>query len=251
MHYLAQEYAEIWRTPDKQGKLEPTDEREGFTKESPRITKNENGQLFAVMAYYQMHEIGILPDEFSFDFLKMLELSEVPFFPGLYYRRYKDSGIRQSHDNIVAIVAGSLLFRTHHAAMVGMHGLKYGWCFNVQEPNSWDIRTCLQGGDIAFIKLCNGWVPTIWEVLWFTIGRIVVPHDAGKVNLSQLRFKALRLAKERYKTMPTWVWFFIDVANVFFDLRHKEHGRYDWAIDKYFFRDGLNSIYIKLQRLIK
>lgn len=232
MHDLVKDYFENWIAPDGQGKLELDDERDGFTPDSPRITKNENGQLFFVMTCYEMDKKNILPDEAAQNFTKIMSLSECK--PGLYYRRYKDVGIRQSHDNIVGIAAGSVLFETHHAKRIAEWGERSGWCFNVQAPFIWDIRCCIQGGDVAVLKILAGWVPTIWEMLWFFIGRLVVPKDAGKVNLSNLRFMAL---KKVYSLQPAWVRSMLDVSEFFFSLRHKRDGSYSWAIREYFGRN--------------
>lgn len=248
MHPLVQEYYEQWIAPDGQGKLEPSDERAGFTDDSPRITKNENGQLFLVMAYYEMDAKGILPDTAKDDFRRMVNLSRVPNVPGLFYRRFMDNGIRQSHDNLVGLVAGSLLFDDPIRTEIAFYGQTHGWCPNAQQPGVWDIRTCIQGGDIAFIEICNGYIPTMWHMFWFMLGRMLVPNDAGKINLSELRSKAISKALAKY-SFPSWVKTMRGIADVVFGFRHNINGSTSWAIDKYFFREEFNSIYIKLNRV--
>lgn len=242
MHPIAQEYFDQWIAPDGQGKLELDDEREGFVPESPRITRNENGQLFYVMTMYEFEKKGILPQQEAKDnFIKMMDLSKLK--PGLFYRRYLDKGIRQSHDNIVGISAGSVLFGTEHAKEIAFYGAINGWCFNVQDPEKWDIRTCIQGGDVAVLKILAGWVPTIWEMVWFFVGRLVVPKDAGKVNLSNLRFMAL---KKVISVQPSWVRSMFEVSEFLFSLRHKKDGSYSWAVKQYFERNNEISPIIKV-----
>lgn len=230
MHPLVAEYYERWVAPDGGGKLDLDDERDGFKPESPRITKNENSQLFYVMALYQMERAGIMPDRANLDFFRMLKLSEVPKHPGLYYRRYMDQGIRQSHDNIVAIAAGAALFKSHHAKLIAGYGHMFGWCYNVQEPLVWDIRTCLQGGDIAFIKLCAGYIPTVWEMIWLAIGRAITGNDAGKINLSELRASAIKKL-DSFPLKIIW-----DIGDLIFRIRFGKDTQ--WAIRQYFYREG-------------
>jgi hypothetical protein len=237
MHPIAQEYFDRWIAPDGQGKLELDDEREGFVPESPRITRNENGQLFYVMTMYEFEKKNILPPEAKDNFSKILMLSRLK--SGLFYRRYLDKGIRQSHDNIVGIAAGSVLFDTRDATDIAVYGSMNGWCFNVQKPEEWDIRCCIQGGDVAVLKILAGWIPTIWEMVWFFVGRLVVPKDAGKVNLSNLRFMAL---KKMIHKQPSWVRSMVEVSEFFFSIRHKKNGNYNWAIRDYFKRDDISPI---------
>jgi hypothetical protein len=231
--------ATLWRTnyiaPDGGGKLETYDEREPFVEGAPRITRNENSQLFLVMGHIALDKLELL-EEIDLDtFVRHIEDSKCE--DGLYLRRHKDFGIRQSHDNILAIAVGSVIHNTKHALWICEYGERHGWCFSFN--GRWEIESCLQGGDIAVIKCLAGKVPTIWEMIWF-IGGMLTPKDAGKINLLTVRLYGLNLVE----TGSLVVSIFKAAASLVFSLRFGS--KIVSSVEEYFRRDSERNPFIDL-----
>lgn len=231
---MIQQAATLWRSdyiaPDGGGKLETYDEREPFVEGAPRITKNENSQLFLVMGHIALHKLGMIEEVDQDNFVRHIEDSKLE--DGLYTRRHKDFGIRQSHDNIIGIAVGSVIHNTKHALWICEYGERHGWCFSFN--GRFEIESCLQGGDIAVIKTLAGKTPTLWEAAWFLIG-MLLPKDAGQVNLLSVRIYGLSLMPRNWFTV---------MAQAIFGMRHGS--KMVTSVQEYFKRDDERNPFIDL-----
>lgn len=232
------EAATIWRrdyiAPDGGGKLETTDERDGFI-EGSRITKNENSQLFLVMGHIALHKLGLLTSEDKDTFIRHIENSR--FDSGIFLRRQADTGIRQSHDNILAICVGSVIHNTGHAQEICGHGEQTGFNYSFR---GWEIECQLQGGDIALVKVMAGRTPTLIEMLWGCVG-MALKKDAGQVNLATVRMYGLNLIDHP----SIIVKIYRGLMNLCF-MRHS--GKVVESVEQYFKRDGEHNPFIDLWR---
>lgn len=234
------ENASLWRqkyiAPDGGGKLETYDEREPFIEGAPRITKNENSQLFLVLGHIALNRLQLLTTEDKETFIRHTNSAEIQ--PGLYARRQGDLGIRQSHDNLLAIVTGSVIHETDHAKKICSYGESNGWCFSLSEE--WELESCLQGGDIALIKIAAGKTPTLWECLWF-LGGMLTKKDAGQINLLSVRMYALWCYKRRKNLLTD---LFVILADLIFQFRFEQ--KMVSSVQEYFKRDDERNPFIDL-----
>ena len=226
--------ASLWRqkyiAPDGGGKLETHDERDPFVEGAPRITRNENSQLFLVMGHIALHKLEMLEGVDLENYVRHIEDSKVE--DGLYLRRHKDFGIRQSHDNIIGIAVGSVIHSTKHALWICEYGEKHGWCFSF--TGKWELESCLQGGDIAVIKTLAGKAPTLWECAWFLIG-MLLKKDAVQVNLLSVRIYGLALMPRNWFTV---------MAQAIFGILHGS--KMVSSVQEYFKRDDERNPFIDL-----
>lgn len=210
-------------TKDGQGKLETYDKREWLDTESPQ---NENGQLFATMYYFAFDRLNLLEPMDKIRWIHMVELCR-GFFKGIFYRRKQDVNRSQSHDNLVGIAAGSLLFETEHAKELSdyLHSHFGMW-----------HKTLVQGGDIAVVDMCAGLKPKLWLMLWLLGGLYFTKKDAGQLNLARLRIWALDKASKKYGfyKLPYEKWF-----NIMYPNNHT-------STEEYFGRPNERNPYIDL-----
>jgi hypothetical protein len=231
--------AAIWRekyiAPDGGGKLETYDEREPFLKDAPRITRNENSQLFLVMGHIALHKLGLLTEWDKETFNRHIGLSRARY--GVFLRRTNDFGIRQSHDNIVAIAVGARIHNTDHARELCEHGESSGFCYSITEK--WEIESCLQGGDVGLVKTLAGKVPTLWEMAWF-IGGMLTKKDAGQINLLFVRIYGLGLVESKSASVSI----FKSITSFIFKLRFGS--KIVSSVEEYFKRDDERNPFIDL-----
>lgn len=210
-------------TEDGQGCLETYDRRPWLDIESP---KNENGTLFAVMYYYAFDKLGVLTEQDRSNFIHMIDTCASPE-SGVYYRRKQDIERSQSHDNLISLAAGSLLFNTHHAKDIA----------DALDRNLWIWqKTLIQGGDVAFVHMCAGEKPHWWLMLWLLGGLYLTKKDAGQLNLARLRIWVLEKASKKYGfyKFPYQKWFNIAYPNN------------EYSTGAYFIRDTERNPYIDL-----
>jgi hypothetical protein len=169
--------------PDGGGKLEVDDKLPPFEGHNLPTTRNENPILFLV------HMAQVCGDTRELEEAFELHIERTRIARGLFSRRPGDEDqFSQSHDNYVGIAAGSFMSRFNVAEEICIHGSRNGWIFNTS-PKQPALQ--LQGGDVAFIKLCAGWRPAIWESVWLGIGLAI----STTWNLADVRVRALKSMK--------------------------------------------------------
>lgn len=193
-HPLVDEYLEKYVAPDGGGRLEPEDDIPALAPTCQmRTTKNENPILFLVQAAWEFCKEfpGELDAIFKAHYERHMQSTRVQ--TGLHARRCGDTfRIGQSHDNVVAMVIGSFLFRTPHAEEIFQFGSTHAWCFNVKQPGNFDITQTLQGGDIAICHYATHRETSPWNAVWLAVGLSI----SRVYNLSDLRIEFLK------RTMP-------------------------------------------------
>lgn len=184
----AKEYLENWVAPDGGGKLNKDDEMSPFGQSCPGpTTKNENPILFLVQTAIEM--VKHYPETiFTFKALYEKHMASTEISPGLHSRRCGDSTIRrQSHDNVVAMLIGGWFFQSEYPMKIFKYGRIVGWNYNVLKPGQFDIKSQLQGGDIAIAHYAVGFTPEIWNVIWLATGLAI----STTYNLADLRIEFL------------------------------------------------------------
>jgi hypothetical protein len=77
----------------------------------------------------------------------------------------------------------ALLGLPHDNAALSRHG----WNFNNLAPGKWALETQMKPNDIAFLKICAGTEPTVWEAAWLA-GHLLTSKSW---NLQRLRLVVL------------------------------------------------------------
>jgi hypothetical protein len=178
-------------------------------REKPRVmpdgttaVTNDNGILFAVYGYMQLHKWGMIDGADFLRFTHAVKSLEVE--PGLHKRR-PDATIEEAHDNRVAIAIGALMVDNIQIARdLQDYGDRHGYQFSVQPQNrgSFAWKRLLQGGDIAILKLCAGRMPYMLEWIWMIGGMLtaVCKGWCSTWNLFYLRSYGVDLALSRFAT---------------------------------------------------
>jgi len=191
----AAEYLTNWVAPDGGGKLKPSDIHEPFPGCSLETTNNENPILFLVQSAMEL--IKHYPASiFSFKALyeKHMASTVVEGIEGLHSRRCGDFTIRrQSHDNVVAMLIGGWYFKSDYAMKIYKYGSSVGWNYAVMTPGQFDMKSQIQGGDVAIAHYAVGFSPEIWNVIWLAVGLAI----SKTWNLADIRIQFLQAAKDK------------------------------------------------------
>lgn len=193
---LAELYLKDYIAQDGGGKLKPTDERLPFATYCPwSTTLNENPILFLVQSAIELTRLE--PDKYlDFKYKYSLHMDQTWMLPGLHSRRCGDYTIRrQSHDNVVAMCIGSWYFKTVHAQNIYDYGNSVFWNYNVISPPKFDIKSQIQGGDIAIATYAVNKVPNVLFLLWLAVGLAI----SKTYNLADLR---IWFIEQKLKSLP-------------------------------------------------
>jgi hypothetical protein len=192
---LKREFVQLYL--DQDGLCHLEDEK-GF----PNV-RNDNGVLFAVYGYMLLHKKNMLDGA---DFLRFNHtVRTLTVETGLHKRRPNAEHIEEAHDNRVAISAGAVIFDALQVARdQEEYGNRNGYMFTVNKK--WKLSQLIQGGDVAFLKLCAGKLPYPTEWLWLLGGMLtaVVKGWSSTWNLFYMRSYALDIVFDRFAT-STWV----------------------------------------------
>jgi hypothetical protein len=152
---------------------------------------NANGILFAVYAYYLLHDLDLLEDSDAVRF----EYSNIKLQikAGLYSRTLSNWE-REAHDNYVGWCAGAVLFELPHIIEeIVAYGEAKDWCYNNMKPDVYQVECVRQPGERAFYKMCIDRKPKWWELGHFLIGMAL-----NKCSLlTWLRIRALGVKIKR------------------------------------------------------
>lgn len=166
---------------------------------------NDNGILFLALFLMLCQKQNLL-DELditrSFNAIKSIEVA-----PGLYCRRPNDTRM-EAHDNYVGVCAISVIFSFVFARNIAEYGLSHGYNFNNTAPDTFEMRSLHQGGDVAFYSLSAGYIPAMWDHLWLCIGLLIAGFKGtpSVVNLAWLRIQAIALSIEKKGFLPASHW---------------------------------------------
>ena len=86
------------------------------------------------------------------------------------FNRTPDGGTLEAHDNRVAIIRLSQLFKFTFARDMFERMVKMGMSHNNIDPNKQLLKTTTQGGDVACHNLGIGYRPEILNLLWLCFG---------------------------------------------------------------------------------
>ena len=154
---------------------------------------NDNGILYLVEYYWLCKSQNYIGGTDHIQFVHCLNrLADVD---GIYNRNPGRTERHQSHDDYVAIVAGSVLFGTDHAMQIISAGMKTGFTFDNQNPGTFNIKRWRQGADIAFYKMATTNAPTMWNFIWFV----------GKILHNTTQFGALARGKHISEPLLNWL----------------------------------------------
>jgi hypothetical protein len=163
--------------------------------------ESDNGVLFLGFFLMLCYKAKLLDPRDTNNAFRALQSVQVvkdgQVIPGLHWRSPQMPHKMESHDNSIGVCAISAIFDFAFARQHLEYGLKTGFCYNNLEPGKFEARATRQGGDIAFIKLTAGYVPSIWETLWLAIGVTIAAFKGtpSTVNLAWLRLEALKIEK--------------------------------------------------------
>lgn len=207
---LKQEVLQHWMAEDgtlllQKGETVPPNEP--FTETS---AGNDNGVLFAVEFYWLLDHHGLLEASDKKRFHDLVRKLQVPGYKGLYNRNPGRSDRKEAHDNYVAIVAGSSLFKMPFAKEVVAFGEAHRYEYNNLNPEGLGLRNIAswrQGGEQAFYQLSAGKSPGLRDSIWL-FGMFVVggfsANDVGSGHLLRwLRIKAIeKVMQEEFSASP-------------------------------------------------
>lgn len=196
---------------------------------------NDNGILFAVYGYMLLHKAGKLDGA---DFLRFTHtIRTLTVETGNYKRRPSDEGVEEAHDNRVAISAGSVILGAHQVARdQDDYGSRNGYMFTVHKE--WRLKQLIQGGDVAFMKLCAGRLPYPTEWVWLLGGMLtaVLKGWSSTWNLFYLRSYTLDLVFDKFST-TSWAPFKISwtiISPILHFIAKKRFGGLQESLKKYF-----------------
>ncbi len=201
VHAIIQDAWTHWIAEDGLMSLTRGEFREPFPEaiDDLQTVTNDNGILFSTI-FFMLCRRALGPDVVSNErWRQSVERLEVDL--GLYERNPGRGDSDEAHDNPAAIAAGSVLFaappfRHHFARDICEYGERNGWVFNNRSPGKFNMAQLRQGGEVAFLKICAGYKPHIFEWAWFCLGTFIglfyITRDASGTQLKWMRMEAIR-----------------------------------------------------------
>lgn len=189
---LAEEFLNDYVAKDGGGCLEPhrvMPPNVGCIYETPQ---NDNAILYLVHPAIEFMKSFV---EYEVLFKEQYEhhMRNTMIEPGRHLRRCGAVDIRQSHDNVLAMMIGGFYFESKYAQWLYNYLKKCGWNYNVVTPGEWILECQIQGGDIAIHDMCVGNTPAIWNTAWLAGGLATTK----KWNLADLRITFLKDVKHK------------------------------------------------------
>jgi hypothetical protein len=197
--------------------------------------ENSNGILFLAIFLMLLKQCDCLDQT---DLNKAyLALEKIRVQPGLYKRAPGNDSL-EAHDDYVGICAISVLFDFIDARSITDFGTRMGFSYDNITPDKPDPRSTRQGGEIAYYKLCAGYIPTLWEYIWLILGLVLASFKGtpSVINLAWLRIKTLLIVSDRFSTnlfgiIPVSMYFTSLIFN--FNLRRR-YGNLQGSFAQYF-----------------
>lgn len=212
---LKAEWQENWQAEDGTGLIHFRADREPYPGATKRTAGNDNGPLFRIIADALFKKRGVLVWK---DWLNTQEmLNAIRLEPGIYARNPNRRDL-EALDDYCAIVSAQVITTGRFswvAEDVVSHGVQTGYTFNTGSPKDFMLRAWKQGSDVCHYKLARGFMPTLWELLWFWLGLVVnafqpVPPRCSEWQMSWLRVLTIEaLWKHRLNDFrDSWKWIF-------------------------------------------
>jgi len=190
------EHLEKWIAPDGGGMLDLDDVAAANYGCTLDRTNNQNGILYLVHPAFEF--VTAYP-EFKEFYKRAYEkhMASTEIISGMHSRSCGDRfAIRQSHDNVIAMLIGGWLLQSEYRYNVFYFLKNHNFNYNVSDPDTFDSRCQLQGGDIAIAHFTVNKPAPMWCVIWLAIGLAFTT----KWNLADLRVSFLR--ENIFKTIP-------------------------------------------------
>lgn len=186
-------FRQLYLAQDGLMKLTPENQRPPFPGRRLTTADNDNGILF--LAYCE----ALLRDPILTKSETNLVIERLQVLPGLYNRNPGRDERHESHDNYVGIMYLSTRYGLNHSKHILDYGVRNGFTFDNVVPGRFNLRRWRQGKDIAFYKLCNGFMPTPIQTFWL-LGSILFnafqkPEKSSENLMCWLRLKTLDLVK--------------------------------------------------------
>jgi hypothetical protein len=196
MKQFITEHLEKFIAPDGGGKLDVSDEGGPLHGCTLNRTINQNGILYLVHPAFEfVSEYPEFKPQYKEAYERHMASTEIE--SGCHSRICGDRFlIRQSHDNVLAMLIGGWLFDSVYAKRVFDFLKAHNFCYNVADPNAYDVRCQLQGGDMAIAYYATRQAAPLWCVIWLALGLAFT----RKWNLADLRISFLK--ENVFKTIP-------------------------------------------------
>lgn len=196
MHALITEHLEHFIAPDGGGMLDERDVSLPLHGCALNRTNNQNGILYLVHPAFEFVDF----DRSCLEKYKEAyerHMASTYIEDGLHSRSCGDRFlIAQSHDNILAMLIGGWLLGSAYGQRVFNFLKAHNFNYNVADPNTFDSKCQMQGGDIAIAHYTVGAKPPMWCVIWLACGLALTT----KWNLADLRVSFLK--KNIFKNIP-------------------------------------------------
>lgn len=239
----------------------------------PKTADNDNGILFLTLFYLNRYLAGDYETEGKFNneyfkdrssFMETLGRLKVPDTP-LTHRNPGRYSSLNSHDNLVGHVIGAVVFNLpDEIEAILTWGIKTGFTFNNQRPDTYRVRAWVQGSEISFLKLCRGYVPTLFQSLWWGLSVLYnaifqLKHKFlrqglhhSEAQLLWARQECLMIQKKRYeRKLNKFHYFGVSILKDFWDWRKRIatlNLGYSYIAGKYF-RDSHHPVVTKAKQL--
>jgi len=145
---------------DGGARLDVRDTRAPFIEGAPRTTNNENPVMFLSEVLFGFYKYGGgIPSSW---FIRVKDFIEATRVQGTYTFHRRPGQVigehaRNTHDNIVGTVFASQLISDYATPKaICAWGQTHAWSFNNMSPETFDIRTYLQGKDQAVVEMAAG-----------------------------------------------------------------------------------------------
>lgn len=155
----------------------------------PDRQENDNGVQIHACFIVLLHLNRMLEKEDKSRFKECVENTEKK--QGLYHRSpLNKKAYRNSTDNVMGTAVGSVLCGLDFHSHILEYGRKHFWCYNNLDE-SFNLKSCIQGGDVALLKIYNKQKPNFLELGWLNVGlrvsdtswltwmRLVAAHHVG------------------------------------------------------------------------
>jgi len=141
------------------------DKRPPYQGAKRKTVSNDNGILLAVYFYFLLHVRGLLEDSDRDRFY--FAVNNLQIETGLHSPNPKRKNRYMSLDNDLAIMCGSVLFKTTHAVEKVNYGLEHGWIFDNLCPGSANYERSRQPAEIGFYKIAVNFLASFVQLICF------------------------------------------------------------------------------------
>jgi hypothetical protein len=178
---------------------------------------SDNGILFLGMVLAKINKLKLFDKMDTFNAYQACESIQAG---AGYIIRGPNNNLLEAHDNLIGACGVSVICEFDYARLIADRGNKYGFSYNSVNPEKQELRTTLQGGDICFIKMSAGYIPTIWEYIWMLVGMLLGGYKGSPstVNICWYRTEILDLVFERKFSKLHWTFAPYQITKLIFRL---------------------------------